>query len=52
MSQVLSEEQVNNYQRDGYISPVDVLKDKEIQTLNLKLQEFRDRINLNGKIAG
>lgn len=52
MSQVLSEDQVKNYRRDGYISPIDVLKEGEIQTLNLKLQKFRDRINLNGKIAG
>ena len=28
------------------------MKEGEIQELNLKLQEFRDRINLNGKIAG
>jgi len=52
MSQVLSEEQVKHYVRDGYISPIEVLTQGEIQTLNLKLQAFRERINLNGKIAG
>ena len=52
MSQVLSEEQVKHYVRDGYISPIEVLNQGEIQTLNLKLQAFRERINLNGKIAG
>jgi hypothetical protein len=52
MSQVLSDEQVKHYVRDGYISPIEVLNQGEIQTLNQKLQEFRERINLNGKIAG
>jgi len=52
MNQVLSEEQVKHYVRDGYISPIEVLNQGEIQTLNLKLQAFRERINLNGKIAG
>jgi len=52
MSQVLSDEQVQRYARDGYISPIDVFNEQDVGSFNEKLQRFRQRLDLNGKIAG
>jgi non-heme Fe2+,alpha-ketoglutarate-dependent halogenase len=52
MSQVLSDEQVQRYAQDGYISPIDVFNEQDVGSFNEKLQRFRQRLDLNGKIAG
>jgi ectoine hydroxylase-related dioxygenase (phytanoyl-CoA dioxygenase family) len=52
MSQVLSDEQVQRYAQEGYISPIDVFNEQDVGSFNEKLQRFRQRLDLNGKIAG
>lgn len=50
MTKVLSSEQIQKYQRDGYVSPIDVFAPDEISNLNVHLDQFRTKIG--GKIAG
>ncbi len=52
MSQVLSDEQVQRYAQEGYISPIDVFNERDVGSFNQNLQRFRQRLDLNGKIAG
>ena len=50
MSSLLTPAQVAQYERDGYLFPIDVLDQAEVQALGEHLGRFRQRIG--GKIAG
>lgn len=52
MSQVLSAEQVQRYEREGYLSPIDVFNEQDVGAFHQNLERFRQRLDLNGKIAG
>jgi non-heme Fe2+,alpha-ketoglutarate-dependent halogenase len=50
MSSHLPAEKVAQYQRDGYLAPMDIFDDAEMSELNTQLIGFRER--LGGKLAG
>ena len=38
MGKLLSQKQINEYERDGFICPIDVLSEEELLYLNYKLE--------------
>lgn len=50
MTRVLSTAQIQNYQRDGYVSPINVFSSDKITNINIQLDQFKTKIG--GKIAG
>lgn len=52
MGQVLSDEQVQRYAQEGYLSPIDVFSEQDVGAFHQNLERFRHRLDLNGKIAG
>ena len=40
MGKLLSQKQINEYERDGFICPIDVLSEEELLTCNLGIEKF------------
>ena len=40
MGKLLSQKQINEYERDGFICPIDVLSEDELLTCNLGIEKF------------
>ena len=51
MGKLLSQKQINEYERDGFICPIDVLSEEELLTCNLDIEKFEEffEINLNSE---